>query len=255
MAKPENASPPARTIRSATQPFGFEVRVRGRLDGAQWADWFGNLELTAARGETRLAGTLPDHAALYALLSRLRESGVPLLSVTVLDAAEERALHRLLDRQTLAVHLTTLAVYGLLIGGVTALAVSMSQAGWIDNSVAIALIFALLGIFAFVISSWTDFRPWRWLAFGLWPVALLVLLIYTSQVGLLPPGLVAAIILCGLAGGGIALAQYLHADRRRLHRLLESLPGRKPPAPAPPPAAPPPASPRVRTRSKARRKR
>lgn len=255
MDKPANPPSEYRATRTATQPFGFEIRVRGRLAGAQWADWFGTLELTPARGETRLAGTLPDHAALYALLSRLRESGVPLLSVTVLDAAEERALHRRLDRETLAVHLTTLAVYGLLVGGVTALAVSMSQAGWIHNSIAIALIFALLGIFAFVISAWSDFRPWRWLAFTLWPAALLILLIYTSQVGLLPAGLVIAIILCALAGGGIALAQYLQADRRRLRRLLESLPGRKPPVAAPPRAAAPPVSPRVRTRAKAHRKR
>jgi hypothetical protein len=234
MDKPANPPAGNRTTRTATQPFGFEIRVRGRLDRAQWADWFGNLDVAAARGETRLTGSLPDHAALYALLSRLQELAVPLLSVTVLDAAEERAIHRLLDRQALAIHLITLGVYGLLIGGVTALAVSMSQAGWIHDSVAIAMIFALLGIFAFVLSSWSEFRPWRWLAFGLWPAALLVLLIYTSQAGLLPPGLVAAIILCGLAGTGIALAQYLHADRQRLRRLLDALTFRKKAGPPPP---------------------
>jgi hypothetical protein len=250
------ASPaPARTTQSATQPFGFEIRVRGRLDRAQWADWFGKLDLTPARGGTRLAGTLPDHAALYALLARLQELAVPLLSVTVLDAVEERTMQRRLSRQSLTVNLILLATYGLLIGGVSALAVFLARAGWIHVSFAIALIFAALGIFAFVFSVWSGFRPWRWLAYGSWPTALLVFLIYTSQAGLLPTSLVVAIILCALAGGTLGAAYYFRAERNRLRALLEALPGKKESGPATATAPPPPVSPRKKGNAGARRKR
>jgi hypothetical protein len=254
MAKPKISPDPIRTTDSATQPFGFEIRIRGRLDKAQWADWFENLNVSAAKGGTRLSGALPDHAALYALLSRLRDMAVPLLSVTVLDAAEERTMRRLLQRQTLAVNLILLGAYGLLTGGVAAWVIFLSESGWIHTSFAIALLFAALGIFAFVFSLWSGFRPWRWLAFGLWPAALLVFLIYASQTELLPTSIVVAIILSGLAGGALVVAQCVRSNRERLSLLLKALPDRKEPAPGAGPPPPPP-SPRGTAKENPRRKR
>lgn len=60
----------------------YEIKVRGHLD-AHWSDWFGGLKLTHLDGdETLLSGPLPDQAALYGLLERVRDLNLTLISVT-----------------------------------------------------------------------------------------------------------------------------------------------------------------------------
>jgi hypothetical protein len=60
----------------------YEIRVEGRLDGDHWEAWFGGMTVRAAEGgETVLCGPVADQAALYGLLSRLRDLALPLLSV------------------------------------------------------------------------------------------------------------------------------------------------------------------------------
>ncbi len=57
------------------------IRVRARLE-AHWARWFEPLALReTATGETILSGELPDQAALYGLLARLRDLGLTLIAV------------------------------------------------------------------------------------------------------------------------------------------------------------------------------
>ena len=64
----------------------FELRVKGHLD-ARWADWFDGLTLTQARdGTTVMRGEIADQAALHGLLQTLRDLGLPLISVTQLEA-------------------------------------------------------------------------------------------------------------------------------------------------------------------------
>ncbi len=64
----------------------FELRVRGRLD-ARWADWFDGLTLTkAGDGSTVIRGEVVDQAALHGLLQTLRDLGLPLISVTQVEA-------------------------------------------------------------------------------------------------------------------------------------------------------------------------
>jgi hypothetical protein len=59
----------------------YQIRIKGHL-GHQWADWFGGLTITLEdNGETLLTGPVVDQAALYGLLRRMRDLGVPLLSV------------------------------------------------------------------------------------------------------------------------------------------------------------------------------
>jgi hypothetical protein len=59
----------------------YEIRVKGHLD-ARWADWFAGLSLThAGDGTTVLAGVVADQAVLHGLLQRVRDLGVPLVSV------------------------------------------------------------------------------------------------------------------------------------------------------------------------------
>ena len=59
----------------------IEIRVKGRID-AHWSDWFEGLTITHTdQDETVLTGSVVDQAALYGLLARLRDLGLPLLSV------------------------------------------------------------------------------------------------------------------------------------------------------------------------------
>ena len=58
-----------------------EIRIAGQLD-TKWAEWFEGFDLAHAEtGETVLTGYVPDQAALYGLIAKLRDLGVKLISV------------------------------------------------------------------------------------------------------------------------------------------------------------------------------
>ena len=58
-----------------------EIRVKGQIDET-WSEWFEGLTITHTdQGETVLTGTVVDEAAMYGLLSKLRDLGLQLLSV------------------------------------------------------------------------------------------------------------------------------------------------------------------------------
>ena|SRR5437868_14708807 len=62
-------------------PVVYQIRVAGHL-GCQWTEWFGGLAIgLEANGETVLSGSVADQAALHGLLKKLRDLGLPLLSV------------------------------------------------------------------------------------------------------------------------------------------------------------------------------
>jgi hypothetical protein len=64
------------------QPIIYQIRLQGHL-GRQWTDWFEGLTITLAdNGETILTGPVVDQAALHGLLKKVRDLGMPLLSVT-----------------------------------------------------------------------------------------------------------------------------------------------------------------------------
>lgn len=68
-----------------------EIRVKGRID-ENWSDWFAGLTITHTdQGETILTGPVVDQAALYGLLSKLRDLGLPLVSVNPLEGADQEA--------------------------------------------------------------------------------------------------------------------------------------------------------------------
>ena len=68
------------------QPPIYEIRVNGHL-GSQWTDWFSGLTiLLEENGDTRLTGPVVDQAALHGLLKKVRDLGLPLLSVNRIDA-------------------------------------------------------------------------------------------------------------------------------------------------------------------------
>lgn len=64
------------------QPMIYQIRIKGHL-GSQWTDWFEGLSITLEdNGETLLTGPVVDQAALHGLLKKVRDLGMPLLSVT-----------------------------------------------------------------------------------------------------------------------------------------------------------------------------
>jgi hypothetical protein len=63
------------------QPPIYRIRIKGHL-GRQWADWFEGLAITLDdNGETLLTGAVVDQAALHGLLKKVRDLGMPLVSV------------------------------------------------------------------------------------------------------------------------------------------------------------------------------
>jgi len=70
------------------QPTIYQIRLAGHL-GTQWADWFGGLTITLAEdGETLLTGPVMDQAALHGLLRKVRDLGMPLISVNRVKISE-----------------------------------------------------------------------------------------------------------------------------------------------------------------------
>ena len=63
----------------------YQIRVRGHLD-SRWAAWFDGMTLTReSNGTTNISGPVVDQAALHGLLATLRDTGLPLVSVTQVE--------------------------------------------------------------------------------------------------------------------------------------------------------------------------
>ncbi len=63
----------------------YQIRIGGQL-GEQWTAWFDQMTLTQAdNGDTLLTGPVVDQAALHGLLRKVRDLGLPLISVTQLQ--------------------------------------------------------------------------------------------------------------------------------------------------------------------------
>jgi hypothetical protein len=70
------------------EPGVYEIRLKGHLD-AKWADWFDGLTITRAdNGETLLSGPVVDQAALHGVLRKVRDLGLPLVSVNQIDCKQ-----------------------------------------------------------------------------------------------------------------------------------------------------------------------
>jgi len=59
----------------------YQIRITGQLD-PEWADWFEGLTITVDGGDTLITGPVVDQAALHGLLKRVRDLGLPLISVS-----------------------------------------------------------------------------------------------------------------------------------------------------------------------------
>ena len=71
----------SKPIIEPSQPLIYEIRIKGHLD-KQWTEWFEGLTITLEdNGDTLLTGHVVDQAALHGLLRKVRDLGMPLLSV------------------------------------------------------------------------------------------------------------------------------------------------------------------------------
>ena len=67
----------------------YQIRIEGHL-GDQWADWFGGLTITLEEnGNTLLIGPVVDQAALFGLLKKVRDLGLPLVSIDCVEPGTE----------------------------------------------------------------------------------------------------------------------------------------------------------------------
>jgi hypothetical protein len=77
----------------SSQPLVYQIRVEGHL-GQQWMDWFDGLTITLEQdGDTLLTGPVTDQAALYGLLKKVRDLGLPLVSVNRVQYRENHQNH------------------------------------------------------------------------------------------------------------------------------------------------------------------
>ena len=76
---PQPESPP---------PLVYQIRVKNHLD-RQWTDWFSGMSIALEEdGVTVLTGPVADQAALHGLLKKVRDLGLPLISVNRVDTNE-----------------------------------------------------------------------------------------------------------------------------------------------------------------------
>ena len=75
-----------------SQPMVYQIRLKGHL-GSEWTDWFGGLTITLEEnGDTLLTGPVVDQAALHGLLKKVRDLGMPLVSVSPVEPGSSTTL-------------------------------------------------------------------------------------------------------------------------------------------------------------------
>jgi len=71
-------------IINANQPVVYQIKIKGQLH-CEWTDWFEGLTITLEEGDTLLTGPLADQSALHGLLKKVRDLGMPLVSVSPVE--------------------------------------------------------------------------------------------------------------------------------------------------------------------------
>jgi len=70
---------------NSDQPLVYQIRIKGHLSH-QWTDWFEGLTITLEEdGDTLLTGPVIDQAALHGLLKKVRDLGMPLVSINPVE--------------------------------------------------------------------------------------------------------------------------------------------------------------------------
>lgn len=72
----------------SSQAVVYQIRIKGHLD-SQWKVWFEGLTITLEKdGDSLLTGPVVDQAALHGLLKKVRDLGLPLVSVSPLEPSQ-----------------------------------------------------------------------------------------------------------------------------------------------------------------------
>lgn len=189
----------------AVQPLVYEIRVKGRLEGEIWSQWFeGMTVMVEETGETTLRGPLTDQSALYGLLSRLRDLAVPLLAVNIIGMEPPQVTLPPNERVPRRANWLLILLYLLLIGALASLTVFLTSDMQMPTSLALGALFTLLGGIAFIFVQYENTWWWRLLVVLNWLGAVPGLIIYLIQAGL-PTALAMAILLLLAASGLIYL--------------------------------------------------
>jgi len=81
------------------QPMVYQIRFEGHLDD-QWADWFSGLSISLEEnGDTLLTGQVDDQAALFGLLKKIRDLGLPLVSLNRVESGRPDTLSTSLEKE------------------------------------------------------------------------------------------------------------------------------------------------------------
>jgi len=85
----------------------YSIHVKGHLDHA-WSEWFEGMTITPLdHGESLLSGNIVDQAALYGVLDKVRDLGLPLLAVNPLTPDAPASISDVLPNEVPPVDTTT----------------------------------------------------------------------------------------------------------------------------------------------------
>jgi len=74
-----------------SQPIMYQIRIKGHLD-RRWRDWFEGMSISLENnGDTLITGPVADQSALHGLVKKVRDLGLPLISVNRIDPGQAQS--------------------------------------------------------------------------------------------------------------------------------------------------------------------
>lgn len=176
----------------------YEIRVSGRLEGERWSEWFDGMTVTVVGSETVLHGRLPDQAALYGALARLRDLALPLVSINAYEELPERPPRR--ARRRGGFDWLQVPLYLLMIGGLAALTVFLTEDVGLHVGLSLGLMFGTMGGITF--NLYRRRSGWTWLVIAIltWLGSLISLIVYVIEMEWVPVSLAMALLSFALGG-------------------------------------------------------